>query len=381
VQIAIDLMNENGGVLGKHKIDPVVADSRSRADIAVSEAERLIEQENVEIIIGIFSSSHAVPLAAKMDSRQKILWITSAIGTSVLKDRRLTHVFRGQIDSEQYGEASAKFLANNSQAKLRIEPKDLRVAVIHEDGAFGTDIAEASERYARDQDIWLVLKERYSASASDLSSLVANLRDAHPDIILHTGYIRDITLFLRQAQEQGLRFRMLIGHAAGYSELDQLTATFGKDIDLFCNIDSVPAQLLDPATLAPGLGDLIKTMVERYQAKTGAKDVPTHVTKGFSHGWVLFNNVLPLAKEKYGGFDPEAVRKAALDIDIPAGGTIQGHGVKFYPPGTPRSGQNQRSSPVVMQYNKGKSTVVWPESIRTHEPVLLLPGSSPYALI
>jgi len=28
-----------------------------------------------------------------------------------------------------------------------------------------------------------------------------------------------------------------------------------------------------------------------------------------------------------GSFDPEAVRNAALDIDIPAGGTIQGHGV------------------------------------------------------
>src|SRR5215213_3848379 len=91
VQIAIDLINEKGGVLGKHKIDPVVADSQSRADIAINEAERLIEQENVEIILGIFSSSHAVPLAAKMDSRQKILWITSAIGTSVLKDRHLTH--------------------------------------------------------------------------------------------------------------------------------------------------------------------------------------------------------------------------------------------------------------------------------------------------
>ena len=381
VQIAIDLVNEKGGALGKRKIDPVVADSQSRVDVALKEAERLINQENVDIILGIFSSSHAVPLAALMDSQKKILWITTAVGTSVLKDRHLTHVFRAQIDSEQYGEASAKFLASNAKAKLGIEPKDLRVAVIHENGAFGTDIAEAGERYAKDQDIWIVLKESYSASASDLSSLVTNLRDAHPDIILHTGYIRDITLFLRQAKEQGLRFRMLIGNAAGYSELDQLTASFGKDIDLFCNIDSVPAQLLDPKTLAPGLGDLIKIMVERYQAKTGAKDVPTHVTKGFNHAWVLLNHVLPMAKEKYGSFDPEAVRNAALDIDIPAGGTIQGHGVKFYRPGAPRSGQNQRSTPVVMQYNNGKTTVIWPDNIRTHEPVLPLPRSSPYAVI
>src|SRR5215207_5632449 len=163
-QIAIDLVNEKGGVSGKHKIDPVVADSQSRADVALKEAERLINQVNVDIILGIFSSSHAVPLAAQMDSQKKILWITTAVGTSVLRDRHFTHIFRAQIDSEQYGEASAKFLASNAKAKLGIEPKDLRVAVIHENGAFGTDIAEAGERYAKDQDIWIVLKESYSAS-------------------------------------------------------------------------------------------------------------------------------------------------------------------------------------------------------------------------
>jgi len=75
-------------------------------------------------------------------------------------------------------------------------------------------------------------------------------------------------------------------------------------------------------------------MVERYKAKTGATDVPPHCSMGFNQTWVLLNNVLPVAKDKYGGFDPEAVRKAALDVDIPAGGTIQGYGVKFFPPDT-----------------------------------------------
>lgn len=379
-QIAIDLVNEKGGVLGKYKIEPIVADSQSKVDVAINEAERLIDQEHVDIILGVFSSAHAVPLAAKIEAQRKILWITTAVATSVFKDRHLTHVFRGQIESDQYGEASVKFLVENAKAKLGIDPKDLKVAVIYEDGPFGTGIGDASERFAKEEGIPIVLKEGYSAKAPDLSSLVAKLQRTHPDIILHTGYNPDITLFLRQAREKGLQFRMLIGNAGGYSELDKLTATFGKDIDLFCNIDSAPAQFLDPKTIAPGLGDLIKIMVERYQAKTGAKDVPSHVTKGFNHTWVLLNDVLPVAKEKYGGFDPEAVRRAALDVDIPVGGTIQGHGVKFYPPGTPLSGQNERSTPVVMQYNEGQTTIVWPSNIWTHEPVLPLPVSSPYAM-
>src|SRR5262249_20888477 len=154
--------------------------------------------------------------------------------------------------------------------------------------------------------------------------------------------------------------KMLVGNGAGYSQLDKLRATFGNDIDNFCNIDPVPAQLLNPASLAPGLGDLTKMMVERYKAKTNATDVPPHCSMGFNQTWILLNNVLPIAKEKYGGFDAEAVRKAALDVDIPPGGTIQGYGVKFYPPGTQLSGQNERSTPVVMQNAGEHISVVSP---------------------
>jgi branched-chain amino acid transport system substrate-binding protein len=172
---------------------------------------------------------------------------------------------------------------------------------------------------------------------------------------------------------------MLIGNGAGYSQLDKLRATFGKDIDNFCNIDPVPAQLLKAETLAPGLGDLVKVMVDRYRAKTNAVDVPPHVSMGFNQTWVLLNNVLPVAKQKYGGFDAEAVRKAALDVDIPPGGTIQGYGVKFYPPGNQLAGQNERSTPVVMQNAGEHITVVWPSNIKTQDPVLPLPSSSIYA--
>ena len=132
----------------------------------------------------------------------------------------------------------------------------------------------------------------------------------------------------------------------------------------------MPAQLLDPAKLAPGLGDLTKIMVERYKAKTGATDVPPHCSMGFNQTWILLNNVLPVAKDKYGGFDPEAVRKAALDVDIPPGGTIQGYGVKFYPPDTPMSGQNERSTPGRDAEQGEQITVVWPTNIRTQDPVL-----------
>src|SRR4029450_5686388 len=102
--------------------------------------------------------------------------------------------------------------------------------------------------------------------------------------------------------------------------ISKLRATFGKDVDNFCNIDPVPAQLLNPASLAPGLGDLIKMMVERYKAKTNATDVPPHCSMGFNQTWILLNSVLPIAKAKYGGVDTEAVRKGGAGGGVPAGG-------------------------------------------------------------
>src|SRR4029077_900959 len=151
--------------------------------------------------------------------------------------------------SDQYGQAFATFLVENAKAKLGVEPKDIKVAIIHEDGPYGVGVAQASEQFSKDKGLQVVLREGYSASAPDLSSLVTKLKRAGADVISHAGYHPDITLFLRPARESGLRFKMLIGAGAGYSQLDKLRATFGKDIDNFCNIDPVPAQLLDPSKL------------------------------------------------------------------------------------------------------------------------------------
>src|SRR6202140_2625323 len=334
-QIAIDLVNERGGIGGKYKVAPVNADCQSKVDVAINEVERLISQEKVEIVCGVYSSAHAVPLSAKMEGQKKILWITTAVATAVFKDKNLHYVFRGQIHSDQYGQAFAGFIADNAKAKLGAEPGKIKVAIIHEDGPYGVGVADATARFGKEKGLQIVLHEGYTATAPDLSSLVTKLKRAGADVISHVGYNPDITLFLRQARDAGLRFKMLVGNGAGYSQLDKLSATFAADIDNFCNIDPVPAQLLKPASLAPGVGDLTKIMVDRYTAKTKATDVPPHCSMGFNQTWVLLNDVLPVAKEKYGSFDPEAIRKAALDVDIPPGGTIQGYGVKFFPPDTP----------------------------------------------
>src|ERR1700751_6143373 len=132
-QIAIDLVNERGGIAGKYKVIPINADCQSKVDVAINEVERLIDQEKVDIVNGVYASAQAVPLAAKVDAQKKILWITTAIATAVFKDKNLQYVFRGQIHSDQYGEAFAAFIADNAQTKLGMDPHNVKVAILHED--------------------------------------------------------------------------------------------------------------------------------------------------------------------------------------------------------------------------------------------------------
>src|SRR5437764_294235 len=191
-QIAIDLVNERGGNGGKYKVVPINADCQSKVDVAINEVERLIDQEKVEIVNGVYASAHAVPLAAKVEAQKKILWITTAIATAVFKDKNLHYVFRAQIHSDQYGQAFASFIAEHAKSKLGIEPKDVKVALIHEDGPYGVGVAAADEAYSKQAGLQVVLKEGYSASAPDLSVLVTKIKRSRADVISHAGYTPEI---------------------------------------------------------------------------------------------------------------------------------------------------------------------------------------------
>lgn len=375
---AIDMINERGGVEG-WKIKPTYADAQSKAEVAINEYERLVNQEKVDMIMGVFSSAHCVPMAQKADAAKKFMWANVCVASAVLKGKNLQYVFRAQVHSDQFGEASCTFLNEQAKARLGKDAKELKVAVIYEDGPYGSGVASGNDSACKAYGMQVVLKEGYAATSPDLSPLVTKLKRARPDVILHTGYNPDITLFLRQAKEQNLKWSALIGHGAGYGQFDKLYGTFKDEANFILNVDPVAAQLLNPASLAPGLGDVTKEMVRRYKADVKGDEVPPHLSMGFNQAWIFLTDVLPRAIKKYGGTDAEALRKAALDTDIKVGGTIQGYGVKFNPPGHAMSGQNALSSPVVMQYNAQDTYIVWPAAIKTKDPVLPLPKGHGYA--
>src|SRR5712672_1852442 len=74
----VDYFNEKGGVAG-YKIVPI------------NEMTRLIEQEKVDIVSGVYSSAQCVPMVQQADSRKKFTWLNVCIATAVFKDRKLQY--------------------------------------------------------------------------------------------------------------------------------------------------------------------------------------------------------------------------------------------------------------------------------------------------
>lgn len=375
---AIEMINAKGGVEG-YTIKPIYIDAQSKVEVAINEAERMLNQEKVEILLGVFTSSQCVPLAQKVDQAKGFLWTNICISSAVFKDKNLKYVFRPQVHSDQFGPTSCEFLRENAKAKLGKDPKDLKVAIIYEDSPYGSGVSSGNESACKERGIQIVLKEGYSSTTPDLSALVTKLKRARADVILHTGQNQDISLFLRQAKEQGLKWSALIGHGAGYGQVDKLYAAVQSGADYIFDVEPVGAQLLNPATLAPGLGDLITQITQRYKTETKSESIPPHLSMGFSGTWIFLTDVLPRAIKKYGGANPEALRKAALETDIPEGGTIQGFGVKFLPPGHAMAGQNERASMPVVQYIDQKSYIVSPAAMKNRDPILMLPKGHVYA--
>lgn len=92
-----------------------------------------------------------------------------------------------------------------------------------------------------------------------------------------------------------------------------------------------------------------------------------HAMSAFTGAWVLYKHIFP----KAGSLDPEAIRKAALQVDIPEGGTHMGWGVKYAGEGHPMQGTNLRAFSVMMQWQKGLNCAVWPKKYSEKEAIYI----------
>jgi branched-chain amino acid transport system substrate-binding protein len=360
--IAADMVNEKGGLWGK-KIEWVKGDGVDPKK-AMTECERLISVEGMKLIFGTYSSSRSYAASEVTERNKVIYWEEGAIADPIT-ERGFKYLFRTCPRASQFGIMAVDFAKEVVAAKLGIDPKQMKVAIMFEDSLYGTTVGSNAAQHALKQGMKVVVTDSYSHKTVDLSPVVMRFKAQEPDVIIATSYLEDGLLFWRQAKEADLNVKAFIGTGACHGMPDW-AKTFADEADYIFNID--PAIGISPAVLSPATKATLKEFQDKFNKKFGHLPA-THASLGFVGAQVLFEEVLP----KAGKLDPEAIRKAALKVNIPKGGTIFGFGVKFAPPVHPAAGQNLLAHPALMQWQKQEMWVVYPAEFGVKKPLIPLP--------
>lgn len=376
--LAIDAINDQGGVMGKYKIVPIVADTQSSPDIAVREMERLISIEDCPIIIGEFSSAICIPCAVTAEKNKRIWWNSVCISDGVLQDKHFQYAFRPGPFASTYGRNAVKYVYDSYKKLGFKDPKEIKIASLTEDGPYGSAVRSGTRAETKNLGVSLVFDESYSHTTSDMSAIILRAKASGQNVICHAGYAPDIILFNKQARELGLKTKAIVGEGTMYADNEAMAKVLGKEAtNYLLLVDILPLQLMNKEKASPENAKVVTEFSERALKKYNDFSPVAHYSFSFSATWLLGKTVLPMAIQKYGDPSPESVRKICTELDIPDGQFIMPYGVKFEPPASEFAGQNVRASLVMMQWIDGKLQVISPEGWKTAEAVLPMPATHP----
>jgi branched-chain amino acid transport system substrate-binding protein len=237
----------------------------------------------------------------------------------------------------------------------QVDPATPKLAILHEESLFGTTMAGQQEVLCHERRLNLAETLTYATNTLDFGSIVQGLRGAGIDIVLHTGYANDITLFHRAMKQAGWRPRMVIGAGAGYS-LNDTAVALGQDFDGVLNADSTQYHVAE--AFAPGVG----AAAAAYQRKYGAPPRSGHSLTAYAGAKLFYDAV-----QRAGTTNKDKVRNAVLDIDVPVQTLVTGWGAKF-----DDKGQNRRAQPLLMQWQNGVAVTVWPTAAAVAQPIATL---------
>ncbi len=347
-ELAAKVINAKGGISGK-EVKLSVADAPD-ATAGVSETERLISREKMGVITGTHMTVLSYPVSEVTERNGVVLWEEGAMADN-LTQRGYKYLFRVCSRSSDSALQAVQLTRDGLAPLLKIPPNQLKVAMVHEDSQYGSEMGKYAERYAKEAGMPFLAREAYSMKTVDLSSLVLKLKTLNPDVLIATSFPPDAILFWKQARELDFSPKALVGTGGGHGARDFYKA-FGNAANGVFSCD-FPQYDQNPKA-APGITEFIQLYKQTYKEEMrGPQSLASYT--GVSVLW----DVLARA----GSTDPEAVRKAAMETDIPLGQTPIGWGVKFAPPGDPDEGTNTRVYNTGMQWQEGgKFVTVWPRA-------------------
>jgi branched-chain amino acid transport system substrate-binding protein len=201
-QLAVEEVNNAGGLLGGRKIRLLVEDDQSRPEEASNAVTKLITQDKVIAVLGEVASRRTLA-AAPVAQKFRIPMITPA-STNERVTQVGDYIFRVCFIDPFQGEVLAKFAYNDLKARRVAVLKD-----IQQDYSVGlTDSIQKTFTTLGGQVLDPV---SYSSGDADFRAILTQVRAQKPDVIFATGYYPEAAIIVRQARELGMNMPILGG--------------------------------------------------------------------------------------------------------------------------------------------------------------------------
>ena len=215
-ELAVADINKAGGVLGQ-QLSLEVGDDACDPRQAVSVANQMASR-GVKFVAGHMCSGATIA-ASKVYAEENVLQITPSATNPDYTDKGDWNTFRVCGRDDQQGGVAGAYMAREYKGK--------RVAILHDNSAYGRGLAEEVKRSINAAGITEVTFAAIVAGERDYSSVVSRLKAANTDAIYFGGYYAEAGLLVRQAKEQGLNAPLVGGDALVTTEFWQISGEAG----------------------------------------------------------------------------------------------------------------------------------------------------------
>ncbi|MGH7355539.1 MAG: ABC transporter substrate-binding protein [Candidatus Rokuibacteriota bacterium] len=293
-EIARDWLNAKGGVLGR-KVELVIEDNKSDPKEAATAAEKLIVRDKVPAIMGAWGSSMTLAAMPKLEEYGVPMVVETSSAASVTK-RGNPWIFRISPPSEMEALGLEQYVG-----KLGI--KRAEFLAVNTDWGRGAVTAFGDMLKRKGADVGPA--EFMEQAATDMNAQLTKIKADNGDTLFVTTAVEQITLILKQAQEQRLARKIIT--TGGSSSPSQLIKQAGAAADgtyhLLFFMPWFPEAMPD--------GKLAKAFVDEWN-KRG------HPFEGLTEGFRGHDGIVTIAEamKVAGKDDPKAIRDALWKVSL-----------------------------------------------------------------
>ena len=289
VEVAADLINKRGGILGK-KIEIVVQDDGSNPKDSALAAQKLISQ-GLKEVIATYGSTNTIPAADLYDTHKVVSVGYGCTAVKLTMAKKRPYFFRTCGRDDTQSEFFANFAVNVLKAK--------RIAIMHDNTDYGKGVAEGAKKYLQPYidagKCKLVYFDAITPGESDYSTVVSKIKQINPDVWFYTAYYPEAGLLVKQARQAGITCTFVGSNAVPSPEFVKI-AGVNNVKGVMCLNEPMP-QILKTSEA--------KEFLNTYKAKYG--EFPGSI-------WAVYAadalNALAAGIKKAGTTDPDAVAKS-----------------------------------------------------------------------